>query len=152
MYRSRRTVLAALPTLLAGCSRSFRENKVPGGLLIDNGVEQDVTVTVRASLLLSPESPQAGTPESTPETPRKTEFEQPDESGTYDVPASTQKAVPDFFTREGRWAVEAAVEDDGDFGRTRIELHAAIPGPTGADSVIISVDEDGVAAEATNVD
>ncbi len=151
MHRSRRTVLAALPTLLAGCGRSFRENTVPGGLVIENELEQTMTVTVRASLLQPPETAQGGTPVTTPETPPETVFESPDESGSFDVPASTENAIPDFFPSEGRWAVEAAIEDDG-FGRTRIELHAAIPGPTGADSVIVTVDEDGVAAEATTVD
>ncbi|MFB6220152.1 MAG: hypothetical protein ABEH90_01820 [Halolamina sp.] len=151
MQRSRRTVLAAVPTLLAGCGRSFRQNSVPGGLFIENQRDQGVTVTVKAAPLPPMETPVDGTPSPTPETPADEVLESPTVSGTHEVAAGNDKGVPDFFPEAGRWAVEATVEDGGG-GRARIELHAAIPGPTGADTVHIQVTPEGVTAEASTVD
>lgn len=154
MQRSRRTVLAALPLVLAGCGRSFRENTVPGGLSIENRRRRAVTITVKAALIPSPETDAAGTAESateTPETPVEDAVADPSVTRTFDVGAAETRAVPDFFPEAGRWAVEAVVEGD-DLGRARIELYAAIPGPTGADTVRLHVDRDGVTAEATTVD
>lgn len=155
MQRSRRTVLAALPLVVAGCGRSLRENAVPGGLYLENRRGRPVTVRVEAAMLPTPETPEAGdeaTPSPTPETPEADVVADPSVSGTYEVDANAERAVPDFFPETGRWAVEAVVEGDGDFGRARIELHAAIPGPTGADTVRLRIDGEGLTAEATTVD
>lgn len=155
MQRSRRTVLAALPLVLAGCGRSFRENSVPGGLYFQNRRRRTVTVSVDAALL-PPRGTDAagrdGTPSPTPETPVADAVADPSVSGTYDVAGKEERAVPDFFPEAGRWAVEAVVEGNGALGRARIELHAAIPGPTGADTVRLRLDADGLTAEATTVD
>jgi hypothetical protein len=155
MQRSRRTVLAALPVVLAGCGRSVRENAVPGGLYLENRRSQPVTVDVEAALLPTQETPAAGaedTPSQTPETPEADAVAGPNVTGTYEVRANANRGVPDFFPEAGHWAVEAVVEGGGDLGRTRIELHAAIPGPTGADTVRLRIDEQGITAEATTVD
>lgn len=153
MQRSRRTVLASLPVVLAGCGRSFRKNSVPGGLAIQNRRRRPVTVTVRAARL--PPRGTAGdegpTPTETPETPPAAAVEPPDLTGEYEVQPGEDRAVPNFFPDAGRWAVEAIVGDDGD-NRARIELYAAIPGPAGADTVRIRVTPDGVTARATTVD
>jgi hypothetical protein len=155
MQRSRRTVLVALPALLAGCGRSLRPNSVPGGLFIENRRDSQVTITVQAAVLPPKETAIDETPSPTPETPGGDVVESPEVSGTYDVGGGEDKAVPDFFPRAGRWAVEAVLESEGtntDFGRARIELHASIPGPTGADGISIEIDEDGLTAEASTVD
>jgi hypothetical protein len=157
MQRSRRTVLAALPVALAGCGRSFRRNSVPGGLSIQNELPRSVTVTVSAAQL--PPTQTAASQETLsprPETPIAEQVDPADVSGEYEVAANKQRAVPDFFPEPGRWAMEAVVDDgtdgDGGLGRARIELHAALPGPTGADSVEISITADGVTATASSVD
>lgn len=152
MQRSRRTVLAAVPTLVAGCGRSLRDNTVPGGLFIENRRSQTVTVTVQATELPPKQTAVEETASPTPETPRDDVFESTEVSGTYEVPARQDKAVPDFFPRAGRWGIEAVVEGDGDIGRARIELYAAIPGPTGADTVEIRVGSEGLSAEASRTD
>lgn len=153
MQRSRRTVLASLPLALAGCTRTFRENTVPGGLYVENRRQQAVTVTVRAARLPPKETVADGepTPTDTPETPPADAVGTPDQTGEYEVAAGSQRAVPDFFPTADRWAVEVVVGDDGG-NRTRIELYAAIPGPAGADTVRIRVKPDDVTAEATTVD
>lgn len=155
MQRSRRTVLAALPLALAGCGRSLRENAVPGGLYLENQRQQAVTVSVEAALLPPQRGDAAGTeatPSPTPETPVADAVADPNVSGTYEVSATDNRGVPDFFPEPGRWVVEAVVEGTDDLGRARIELHAAIPGPTGADTVRLRIDGDGITAEATTVD
>lgn len=156
MQRSRRAVLAAVPVALAGCGRSLRDNAVPGGLHLRNRRSETVTVSVRAALL--PERQTDGgdgagvtdSPTATPATPRDAALDSPDVTGEYAVPAGDERAVPDFFPDPGRWGIEAVVDGGGD--RTRIRLHAAIPGPTGADTVVIRLTADGVTAEATTVD
>lgn len=151
MQRSRRTVLASLPVVLAGCSRRFRQNAVPGGLYIQNSRRRAVTVVVRAAR--RPPNRTAGdggqTPTETPETPAA--VESPDQTGEYEVGPGDERAVPNFFPEAGRWAVEAVVGDDSG-NRVRIELYAAIPGPTGADTVRIQVSENGVDVRATTRD
>lgn len=155
MQRSRRTVLAALPVVLAGCGRSLRENAVPGGLYLENRRRRQVTVTVKAALLPAPETAPGvdeATPSPTPETPAADAVAEPTLTGTYEVGANGTHAVRDFFPEAGRWAIEAVVDGDGDVGRARIELHAAVPGPTGADTVRLRIDGDGITATATTVD
>lgn len=155
MQRSRRTVLAALPLVLAGCGRSLRENAVPGGLYLENRRRRPVSVTVEAATLPPPETAAAGeetTPTATPETPEADAVADPSVTETFDVDANATRAVPDFFPDAGRWAVEAVVEGDGEYGRARIELHAAIPGSAGADTVRLRVDDEGITAQATTVD
>lgn len=154
MQRSRRTVLATLPLVLAGCGRSLRTNAVPGGLYIENRRQEAVTVSVEAALLPPSGTGDAGTdgtPTETPETPVSAAVADPSVSGSYEVGATKDKAVPDFFPEAGRWVVEAVLEDDGGLGRARIELHTAIPGPTGADTIRLRID-DGLTAKATTVD
>ena len=153
MQRSRRTVLASLPVVLAGCGRSFRQNSVPGGLYIENRRRRRVTVTVRAARL-PPQETAIGTeatPTDTPDTPPAEAVADPTRTGEYEVGAGGERGVPDFFPRAGRWAVEAVVGDDSG-NRTRIELYTAIPGPTGADTVRIRVTPGDVTAQATTVD
>lgn len=153
MQRSRRTVLASLPVVLAGCGRSFRENSVPGGLAIENRRKRRVTVTVRAKRL-PPQETVVGTeatPTERPDTPPAEAVDDPTRTAEYTVRAGNERGVPDFFPRAGRWAVEVAVGDDSG-NRTRIELYAAIPGPTGADTVRIRVTPGDVTARATTVD
>jgi hypothetical protein len=153
MQRSRRTVLASLPVVLAGCGRSFRQNSVPGGLFIENRRRQQVTVTVRAARL-TPQETAAGTdatPTERPDTPPAEAVASPSLTGEYEVAAGTERGIPDFFPEAGHWALEAVVGDD-DGNRTRIELYAAIPGPTGADTVRIRVSPGDVTARATTVD
>lgn len=155
MKRSRRTVLAALPVVLAGCGRSLRENAVPGGLYLENRRRRPVTVAVNAALLPPPETAAAvdgATPSPTPETPAADAVAEPSLTGTYEVAANGTQAVQDFFPEAGHWAVEAVVEGDGEVGRARIELHAAIPGPTGADTVRLRIDGNSLTAAATTVD
>jgi hypothetical protein len=155
MQRSRRTVLAALPLVLAGCGRSLRKNVVPGGLSLENRRQQAVTVTVEAALL-PPQRTVGAEPEAdpspTPETPLAKDVADPTVSGTYELGAIDEHGVPDFFPEPGRWAVQALVEGDGELGRTRIKLHAAIPGPAGADTVRLLIDDGGLTAEATTLD
>lgn len=153
MQRSRRTVLASLPVVLAGCGRSFRQNSVPGGLYIENRRRRRVTVAVRAARLPPQRTPTDGeaTPTERPETPPGEAVEEPSLTEEYAVGAGQERAVPDFFPRAGNWAVEAVVGDDSG-NRTRIELYAALPGPAGADTVRIRVTPDDVTADATTVD
>jgi hypothetical protein len=153
-------VLAAVPVALAGCGRSLRNNTVPGGLDIRNRRSEPVTVSVRAGLLPEPESGGGGgagiteSPTETPETPRDDHLEDPEASGEFSVPADGERRVPDFFPRGGRWAFEAVVSaesgDDGD--RTRIVLHAALPGPAGADTMLVTVRQRRVTVRATEID
>lgn len=160
MQRSRRAVLAAIPVALAGCGRSLRDNAVPGGLHIRNRRTETISVAVRAAQLPELQENEGGgagvteSPTETPATPRDEQLDPPDVTGEYEVEPDEEHAVPDFFPRPGRWAVEAVLnpesENDGD--RTRIVLHAALPGPAGADSVVIRVTDDGLTAEATEVD
>lgn len=159
MQRSRRAVLAAVPVALAGCVRSFRDNAVPGGLHIRNRRGEAVTVSVRAALL--PERATTGdgagitaSPTATPATPRDRDLDDPDATGEYEVAPDEDRAVPEFFPEPGRWALEAVVESgDGSEGdRTRIQLHASLPGPTGADEIVIRVTPNDVTARATQVD
>ena len=157
MQRSRRTVLAALPVVLAGCGRSFRQNSVPGGLYIQNSRQRAVTVSVRAALLPPKETSvsrgptEAATATPTPETPAAEAVETPTKTGEYEVGAGESHGVPEFFEEAGRWAIETTVGNDSG-NRTRVELYAAIPGPTGADTVHIRVRPGDVTAEATTVD
>lgn len=153
MQRSRRTVLASLPVVLAGCGRSFRQNSVPGGLYIENSRQQQVTVSVRAARLSS-KGTAIGTeltPTERPDTPPAEAIDSPSQTGEYEVPAGGEHGVPDFFPEAGHWAVEATVGDDSG-NRTKIELYTAIPGPTGADTVRIRVTPGDVTVEATTVD
>lgn len=155
MQRSRRAVLAAVPVALAGCGRSFRDNPVPGGLYIRNRRGGPVTVSVRAALLppLSSGGDGSGfteSPTETPETPRDRDLDDPDVTGEYRVQPDEDRAVPDFFTDPGRWGFEAVVDDEGD--RTRIQLHAALPGPAGADSIVVRIARDDVTVRATTID
>lgn len=160
MQRSRRAVLAAVPVALAGCGRSFRENTVPGGLHVRNRRSEPVTVAVRAALLPELEGGSGGgvgitdSPTATPETPRDVDFEEPEAAGEYRLRAEGERMVPDFFPRAGRWAFEAVVdsENGSDGDRTRIVLHAALPGPTGADTMVVTVRQRRVTARATTVD
>jgi hypothetical protein len=159
MQPSRRAVLAAVPVALAGCGRSLRDNTVPGGLDIRNRRGEPVTVSVRAALLPEPESGGDGagiteSPTATPETPRDADLEDPAASGEYRVPADGEHRVPDFFPRGGRWAFEAVVdaESGGDGDRTRIVLHAALPGPAGADTMLVTVRQRRVTVRATEID
>ncbi|MFC6735281.1 hypothetical protein ACFQEQ_03405, partial [Halolamina salina] len=153
-------VLAAVPVALAGCGRSLRENTVPGGLHLRNRRTDPVTVSVRAALLPELEGGDGGgvgiteSPTATPETPRDADLEEPDVTGEYRVQAESERMVPDFFPRAGRWAFEAVVESEngGDGDRTRIVLHAALPGPTGADTIVVTVRQQRVTARATTVD
>lgn len=160
MQRSRRAVLAAIPVALAGCGQSFRENPVPGGLHIRNRRTEPVTLAVRAARLPELRENDNGgarlteSPTATPVTPRDAAFDPPDVTGEYELAPEEEHPVPDFFPQSGRWAVEAVLnldsENNGD--RTRIVLHAALPGPAGADSIVIRVSNDGLTAEATTVD
>ena len=147
MQLPRRGILAAVPTLLAGCGRSLRDNSVPGGLRIENRRSRAVTVSVSASRRPAEET-DGRTDSPTPETP--TAFEDASLTGEYEVPADDTRAVPDFFPGGGQWAVEAVVDDQR--GGTRIELYASVPGPAGTDTVRIRVTPDGVTAEASTVD
>jgi len=147
MRHSRRAVLAAVPVALAGCGRSFRENTVPGGLHLRNRRGDAVTVSVRAAALPK-DQPEGGTP--TPATPQEAALESPDVTGEYRVQAGSSRAVRGFFPSPDGWAFEAVVDADG--SRSRIELHAAIPGPTGADTMLVTVRDGGVTARATTVD
>lgn len=155
MQRSRRAVLAALPVALAGCGRSLRANTVPGGLHLRNRRTDAVTVSVRAAVLpplrTAGEGPGGPTVTATPETPTDELLANPDASGEYEVPGDGERAVPNFFPRAGRWGVEAVVVGGGG-DRTRILLHAAIPGPTGSDTLVVTIDDEDVTAEATTVD
>lgn len=152
MQPSRRGIVrgvAAAFVGLAGCGRSLRENSVPGGLMLRNKSAGDVTITVRAALRPQPTDTVTSTPTATDRT--ATPLERPELTETFAVDAGSQLAVPDFFPRAGEWAVEAVV--DGRMGQTDIELHASIPGPTGADTVVVTVLPGGrVDAEATQVD
>jgi len=158
MQRSRRAVLASIPVALAGCGRSFRDNTVPGGLYIRNQRAEAVTVAVRAALL----PPLGGgggagvteSPTATPATPRDGALDDPGATGEYAVEPEEERAVPDFFPEPGRWAFEAVVsfEDGSEGDRTRIQLHAAVPGPTGADTIVVRITDRGVAARATTID
>lgn len=156
MQPTRRAVLAAVPVALAGCGQSFRENPVPGGLQIRNRRRESVTVAVRAALLPDRGADDAAvtaSPHETPSTPRDQSLEDPDATGGYTVAAEQNRAVSDFFPESGRWAFEAVVDaEDAEMDRTRIQLHAALPGPTGADTVVVRVTGRGVTARATTVD
>lgn len=158
MQRSRRAVLAAVPVALAGCGRSLRENTVPGGLHLRNNRSEPATVAVRAALLPTRSTATDGigdaTATETPETPRDADLDPPDVTGEYTVEARGERAVPEFFGEPGRWAVEVVLvpESAGVSDRTRIELYASLPGPTGADSVIVEIGENGISADATTVD
>lgn len=159
MQRSRRAILAVIPVALAGCGRSLRENAVPGGLHLRNRRSESATVAVRAARLpplrTSTDDEIGGaTATETPVTPRDADLESPDATGEYTVEAGAELAVPDFFAESGRWGVEVVLDPDADAAsdRTRIELYASLPGPTGADSVIVQITDDGIAAEATTVD
>jgi len=160
MQRSRRAVLAAVPAVaLAGCGRSLRQNTVPGGLHIRNRRSGSVTVAVRAGTLPPLDTGSGGgigeaTPTEMPETPRDEDLEDPEASGEYTVDAGAERAVPDFFAEAGRWGVEAILnpEEESAGDRTRIELYTSLPGPTGADTVIVEVTNEGLTAEATTVD
>lgn len=159
MQRSRRAVLATIPVALAGCTRSFRENTVPGGLHLRNSRSESATVAVRAALL--PPLPSetgdgigAATATPIPATPRDADLEPPDVTDEFTVEAGRNRAVPDFFSEAGRWGVEAVLNPDAEAAsdRTRIQLYASLPGPTGADTVIVEITDDGITAEATTVD
>lgn len=159
MQRSRRAVLAAVPVALAGCGRSFRENTVPGGLDVRNRRDERVTVSVRAAPLPEPEEGGGGagiaaSPTDTPETPRDAALEAPELTGEYRIGPESRRRVPDFFPRGGRWAFEAVVDSEADSNgdRARIALHAALPGPTGADTMLVTVRRRRVTARATTVD
>ncbi|WP_049980057.1 hypothetical protein [Halolamina rubra] len=147
MRRSRRAVLASLPVALAGCGQAFRENSVPGGLSLRNRRGDAVTVSVRAAKVPDPD---AEGPIATPATPTDESLTDPDVTGEYRVSPGDDRAVAKFFPSPGRWAFEAVVDADGD--RSRIELHAAFPGPTGADTMLVTVRDWGVTARATTVD
>lgn len=147
MHRSRRAVLASIPVALAGCGRSFRENAVPGGLHLRNRRGEPVTVSIRAAVL--PE-PGAGAATASPGTPDDRSLADPDVTEEFRLRPRSERPVGAFFPSAGRWAFEAVVDDDGD--RSRIELHAALPGPTGADTMLVTVRERGVTARATTVD
>lgn len=159
MQRSRRAILAAVPVALAGCGQSLRENTVPGGLDIRNRRSGSITVAVRAAVL--PELRTEGgdgvgqdSATSTPVTPRDADLEPPDASGEYTVAAESALTVPDFFSRAGRWGVEAVLNPDAEAAAdwTRIELFAALAGPTGADTLVVEATADGLTARATTVD
>ncbi|MBP1985748.1 hypothetical protein [Halolamina salifodinae] len=159
MQRSRRAVLAAIPVALAGCGRSLRENTVPGGLQLRNSRSESATVAVRAALL--PPLPSATdddigevTATATPATPRDADLDPPDATGEYTVEPGEERVVPDFFGEPGRWGVEVVLDPDAEAAsdRTRIDLYASLPGPTGADTVIVEITDDGITAEATTVD
>lgn len=159
MQRSRRAVLAAVPVALAGCGRSLRENAVPGGLHLRNRRTASVTVAVRAAKLpplqtATDDGIGGATVTSTPATPRDADLDPPDATGEYTVGAGAERAVPDFFGEPGRWGVEVVLDPDAESAsdRTRIQLYAALPGPTGADSVIVEITDEGITAEATTVD
>ncbi|QKY21424.1 hypothetical protein B4589_013970 [Halolamina sp. CBA1230] len=159
MQRSRRAVLAAVPVALAGCGRSLRENTVPGGLDVRNRRSEAVTVSVRAALLPELEENDGDgvgiteSPTATPATPRDADLDDPAASGEYRVGPESERRVPDFFPQGGRWAFEAVVDDeDVDGDRTRIVLHTALPGPTGADTMLVTVRRRRVTARATTVD
>ncbi|NHX35477.1 MULTISPECIES: hypothetical protein [Halolamina] len=147
MHWSRRAVLASLPVALAGCGRSFRENTVPGGLHLRNRRAESVTVSVRAAVVPDHET---GDATASPATPKDRTLDDPEVTEEYRVQARGERAVADFFPSPGRWAFEAVVDADGD--RSRIELHAALPGPTGADTMLVTVRERGVTARATTAD
>jgi|AntRauTorcE11898_2_1112593.scaffolds.fasta_scaffold03387_4 hypothetical protein len=159
MQRSRRAVLATIPVALAGCGRSLRKNTVPGGLHIRNSRSESATVAVRAALLPPlPASSDNGVGGATatpiPETPRDADLEPPDVTDEFTVDAGQKRAVPDFFSEPGRWGVEVVLDPGAEsaMDRTRIELYASIPGPAGADSVIVEITPGGITAEATTVD
>ena len=160
MQRSRRAVLAAVPVALAGCGRSFRENTVPGGLHVRNRRSEPVTVVVRAARLPEIDGRDGGgvgiteSPTATPATPRDADLDDPDATGELRIRAEGERVAPEFFPRAGRWAFEAVVdsENGSDGDRTRIVLHAALPGPTGADTMLVTVRRRRVTARATTVD
>jgi hypothetical protein len=153
MQRSRRTVLAAVPIVLAGCGRSFRDNSVPGGLSIENERDRTVTVSVSAARLPPKETAASGgpTPSPTPETPDASAVASPELTGEYEVQGGGNRGVSDYFPTAAHWAVEVVVDDDSG-NRARIQLYEAIPGPTGADTIRILVGPDNVTARATTVD
>lgn len=153
MQWSRRTVLAAVPVVLAGCGRSFRANSVPGGLFIENERDRSVTVSVSAARLSPQERTVSGgeTPSPTPETPGASAVESPELTGEYTVAAGGTRGVPDFFPTAATWAVDIVVDADSG-GRARIQVYDAVPGPTGADTIRILVGPENVTARATTVD
>lgn len=159
MQSTRRAVVrgsAAAAALLGGCGASLRENSAPGGLELRNRRASSVTVSIRARKRppsptepLDPNATEVPSPTATPETPFA--VENPDASGEFEVGAGGERRVADFFPEPGAWSVEALV--GGASGRSRIQLHAAIPGPAGVDTVVVTAEPGGrVTARATQVD
>lgn len=149
---SRRRLLrdasAAAMAGLAGCGRSFRRNSIPGGLDLRNTDDVAHELTVRATTVEELETP----PPSGDEEPKPRPIDPVVAEGTYDLAPSTQRAVPDFFPEAGNYLVEATLPE-GASARAKLRLYDSLPGPAGADTVIVRIGGDGsLSAMATQVD
>lgn len=131
---------------LAGCGRSVRRNSVPGGLELLNRRPDPVTVSVRATTVEEVETPSGDDAEPTPRAIDPVVLE-----GTYDVDPRTERAVPNFFPGGDAYLVEAS--EGGATDRTALRLYDSVPGPAGADTVIVRLREGGeLTAMATKID
>ncbi|UIP01152.1 hypothetical protein Hbl1158_07340 [Halobaculum sp. CBA1158] len=146
----RRGILAATGLVLtgglAGCTRPLRSNDVPGGVLIRNERPEAVRVRLRAASVATP-----GPDEPADRTPAGG-FESGTvvQQGTYPVAGDDTGTIREFFPGPGAYVLEATV--DGASARDAIRLYPALGGGGGADTVIVTVSEGGVAVAATERD
>lgn len=143
--RRRRELLGAAAlgaaTALAGCGRSLRANRVPGGIRFVNERPEPVRVRVRA--LLEGETPGAGTATPLGDTVTL--------QAAFPVPAETTRVSQNFFPQRGSYVVEARVGDRVDTGRIR--LYRTVGGGLGADTLTVRVTLDGeVIVSVSDVD
>ncbi|MEZ3115225.1 hypothetical protein RYH80_04730 [Halobaculum sp. MBLA0147] len=136
------TVAAGVTAGLAGCGRSLRSNRVPGGVRFVNGRATAVSVVVRA--LLQGEGGEGG-PTPTPLGDTATV------EGRFTIPAQSTRVNGSFFPNPGTYAVEARV--DGSVATGRITLYRTLGGGLGADTVTVRTPASGgVSVSVSDVD
>lgn len=133
--RGRRELLGAVAvgtaTALAGCGRSLRANRVPGGIRFVNERPSPVRIRVRALLEGTTPGERAATPLGDTATV----------TAAFPIPGETTRVSQGFFPQRGSYVVEARAGDR--VGTGRIRLYRTVGGGLGADTVTVRVTLDG---------
>jgi len=143
--RNRRELLGAAAVgsvaALAGCGRSLRANRVPGGIRFVNERPGPVRVRVRALLEGQTPGERAATPLGDTVTVE----------GAFPIPGDATRVSRGFFPQRGSYVVEARAGDR--VGTGRIRLYRTVGGGVGADTLTIRVTLDGeVEVSVSDVD